>query len=141
MLSLSRVSPADAVLDWHHCWPVLAPAAKRSGKDQMLVMGGIVSGRYQLWHVKGQDAGGYILTSVGNVRGTDIRCCWIVLAAGQVDEPRLPTMRKLATSIEDMARADGCREIRVEGRNGWGRVLGWERLGKDGDDVIFRKVL
>lgn len=140
MFSLSRVGPADAVLSWHHVWPVLAPAARRSGKDQMLVMSGIVHGRYQLWHVKGQEAGGYIVTSVGNVRGTDTRCCWIVLAAGQVDEPRRAVMRRLASSFEDMARADGCREIRVEGRNGWA-VLGWERLGVDGQDVIFRKVL
>ena len=141
MLSISRVSPADAVLDWHHVWPVLAPAAIRGGKDQMLLMGGIVRGRYQLWKVRGQEAGGYVVTSVGPVRHADNRCCWIVLASGQVDHPRLPTMRRIAAEFERMAWDDACDEIRIEGRAGWGRVLGWDRLGMDGNDVIYRKAL
>jgi len=133
---MQQLSPADAFFGWDkRIWPVLSPAAKVAQQDQLLILKRIARGAYQLWRVSGEQAGGYVVTSTGKTNDTNVFCCWVVLAAGQADGIR--AMRSLMTDIETMARQAGCVEIRVEGRKGWQRVLGYEPI----EPHVYRKRL
>ncbi len=43
--------------------------------------------------------------------------------------------------IHEWAREQGCEEMRIHGRKGWSKVLGYEITGRDADTYILRKQL
>jgi hypothetical protein len=76
---------------------------------------------YQLWTPVSMDVQAAIVTTIQDVRGTaicTILCCggknmknWMSLAFGE---------------IENWARDEGCKLLKVYGRKGWARLLGFE---------------
>lgn len=116
------------VRDVPGAWPDAKPFIERglehgSGEYTVRdVFDGLVEGRFQLWL-------GYIEGKLDAVLVTEIveypqyRSCILRLVAGNIMDHWLP---HLGRSIKDWARAHGCRDMKIEGRPGWKRVLkGW----------------
>ncbi len=135
MLSIVGMEPGAVVTGWFWLWPTLQRAAVRRGEGQLSILGKIVRGQFRLWLIPGV---GVVVTRVAFIKGTGTKAMWMVMAAGRAG---VPALKRLTREFEDIAREAGCAETRIEGRAGWGRVLGYERVGENGDDVIFRKVL
>lgn len=139
---IRRVWPVGAVLGWHGLYGWLRPAISRGTETQLEILGRIVRGEYQCWALSGP-ADGVVLTSVGPTRDTGARCLWPKYASGRVNGPRAETIRAIMRIFEDMAKADGCSECRIEAvRPGWRRYFpDYADNGRNGSTIMLRKVL
>lgn len=75
----------------------------------------------QLWGL--QDGVAVVGVAVTRITG---RTCEIVGAAGSAD---YESMKKLHGDIEDWAKSIGCSRLRLMGRKGWIRLLGYTQTG------------
>ncbi len=93
------------------------------------VVSWLLSGESEAFWIKTDRANGAGVTTLGDFGSGP--CCWINYVAGDVrGGPRafVSEVRSIVDEIEVLARAAGCIEMRIGGRN-WSRVFpGWERV-------------
>jgi len=122
------IAPWDVDAMWPQAEPMLAKALARQHdlcaadiknfcKNQLM----------QLWLIPGHHA---LVTQIQDK--TLCRVCMIVLCGGKGLESKDEAM----TALEAYARAMACDELRIEGRKGWGPVLGFEPMA-----TVMRKKL
>jgi hypothetical protein len=112
-------------------WPQVAPrlrrAILRTGLSAFAdVERDVLDGRALLWLALSQSDGEIVIDAVATTRleQTDAgKVCVIVACEGRGRHRWLP----LIGGIEAYAKAEGCRSVRIFGRNGWQRVLGGYR--------------
>lgn len=134
--------PATAIADaWPVLGPLLAPAvAHDRNADLEAVKEKLLSGQCEAALVTVDGGQGVIVSEICQIDGS--KCCWASYVAGKLAvSPRqwVATMRALMGQFEDLARAAGCQEMRIGGRD-WSRILpDYQRF----DDVPnrMRKVL
>lgn len=134
--------PAAAVAEvWPVLGPLLAPAVAHDRNASLEdVKAKLVTGQCEAALVASGGAQGVIVTEICTIDA--VKVCWVSYVAGTVKaSPRqwLAIMRDGIAQIEDMARAAGCQETRIGGRD-WSRILpDYQRF----DDVPnrMRKVL
>jgi len=113
------VSPKRVCEVWPHVSPLLKAACRRTGLDAFSdIEADILVGRSLLWvawngHAIEAAAATILINSeFGKV-------CIITVCGGSNMTHWLPLIRQ----IENYARCEGCRRVRIYGRKGWLRVL------------------
>lgn len=108
-------------------WPVvsslLKPALERGGDSSLdEVMAEVDEGRAQLWIAH---------------RAEDVRMALVTQAAGDAlhlwlcGGREMPSWLGFLDTLKAAAREGGFKRLTIDGRRGWGRVLGWAK-GPDG---------
>jgi hypothetical protein len=113
-------------------WPVVAPLLEKAlarqtemGLDEVRQL--CMNQSLQLWYLPDSHA---LVTQIQN--HPRLRICMIVLCGGEGLWQRGPAME----ALEGYARAMQCQELRIQGRRGWARVLGFEPIA-----TVMRKKL
>ena len=136
--ALCVIDPEFVALHWPYYLRKLGDAIATGSKTPDEVLAAITDKRMELWFVNGA-AHGYVVTSVGMPKNSDVLTLWVVYAAGKVSggpKARTGAILALMAEFEAKARARGCERVRVESAR-WGRVLpGYTRDGN-----ILEKVL
>lgn len=122
------VQPWDVDAMWETVAPHLDKALARQGEFRAEDIRQMCAGNMmQLWYVPGTHA------LVTQVQGKPLcRTLMIVLCGGEGLEQASAVIR----TLEDYGRAMQCTEVRIQGRRGWGRLLGYESM-----ETIMRKKL
>jgi hypothetical protein len=144
MYRFERLSPDRIEAEWERIGALLQPAIAHDEKRVAVdVRRDLQSGILELYDVDLYRAKGLAVTEIG-LSTANVRCMWIVYIAGHADgQPRewLSRLRTLTSYLEGIARAEGCKEMRVEGRD-WSRVLTkYERLNERPGRNELRRVL
>jgi hypothetical protein len=113
-------------------WPTVAPMLQKAlARQQELELDDVkqlcMNQSMQLWYVPDSHA---LVTQIQN--HPRLRVCMIVLCGGEGLHQRGPVMQ----ALESYARAMQCLELRIQGRRGWARVLGFEPIA-----TLMRKKL
>lgn len=115
--SLICVDPAQVRHFWPYVEPLLRPAVENVGLSNFeLIAADILSGKDLLWIVWSGKIEGAASTSWQVVGGEKI--CVLTAGGGNMRQC-LPFLWK----IEEYAKAEGCKAVRVFGREGWLRAL------------------
>lgn len=121
-MPLTLLLPAEIASDWEHLCPLLRPAiAHDEQRQESDVYRDLMAGDMALFHV-----------AFGDMRGVAViefrdGVCWLLYVAGRLGG--WERARMVLEAFELVAKAHGCTEIRVEGRD-WSRLLrDYERLG------------
>lgn len=102
---------------WAHVHPLIGEALDRGSEyNRTDIFFGLLSGTMQLWTY--QDDG---IKAVMVTKLDDDYC--LLLACGGVDMAKWTQYLPL---VEDWAREHGCKEMRIYGRIGWAKVLGYD---------------
>lgn len=115
---LALVEPEDIL----SLWPQVAPMIDRAmrcgdlGKSSE-VKSMVINGEALLWVILDPGISAAIVTQVSIVESG--KCCHIVACGGERVLKALP----LLAHIEDYARHEGCKKMRLLGRKGWARAL------------------
>jgi hypothetical protein len=112
-------------------WPVVAPLLRKAVLKIGLsafadIERDVLAGSALLWLAVRSEASGPAIDAAASTRlqHTDAgKVCVITACAGRNMSHWLP----LISGIEDYARVEGCRCVRIFGRKGWLRVLGGYR--------------
>lgn len=125
MTAIDRLSPDRIAAEWHRIGPLLAPAIAHDDKRTVEhAFADLITGKLVAFDVEVVGAHGVVVTETAlAVNGQ--RCCWVVYIGGRISGDRrqwLGRTRMLMRYFEQLAKQDGCTEMRVEGRN-WARVL------------------
>lgn len=139
MTTVSPMDNAQMIGEWERIVSVLSPAVRRDPKRKLIdLMGLALSGAMSFWRVR-DGADGYIVTQLTRSRQTKRKTFWVIYAGGI--SGGIQTMRDLMQGFEHLARANGCHDVKFEGRD-WRKVLPdySARRGNDGR-FKFRKVL
>jgi hypothetical protein len=112
------IDPRRAAEVWPHVGPLLRRAIERAGltlfadiERDVLYGGALV---WLAWSDRIEAAAATALVK------TDAGLVCVITACGGIDRARwLP----LLAGIEDYARAEGCKSVRLVGRRGWQRAL------------------
>lgn len=131
--------PIEIEHDWEQIGALLSPAIRRDEQRQAIdVYRDLMSGDMALFQVDLPMAKGIAVVEFAD------GVCWIVYIAGKITA--LPVawrgrVRVLMSYFEGIARAHGCKEMRIEGRD-WGSIFPeWERMGERPDRNELRKAL
>lgn len=111
----------------HEIWPVIAPllrtATARTGLSSFAdIERDVLAGRALLWLAVSGEGSGLTIDAAAStsLQHTDTgKVCVITACAGANMSRWLP----LISGIENYARDEGCRSVRIFGRKGWLRVL------------------
>lgn len=119
MASLICVAP-DRVRD---IWPRVAPLLRSAVYRTKLsawddVANDIVSGNSLLWLCIEDER--ILCAGATALRKTDFGLACVIVACGGADRAKWV---HLLAKIEDYAKAEGCKSVRMFGRRGWQRVL------------------
>lgn len=82
---------------------------------------GLRESKLQLWADKTDRINAVLVTSI-----VDDYCLLLALAGKGMKE-----WLKYLRYVEQWAKAEGCKEMRIQGRKGWSRILGYEITGED----------
>jgi hypothetical protein len=142
MTRLERLSPDRIEAEWKRIGPLLAPSVAHNERPRDiywdLMSGALELFDIDLWRVKG-----VAVIEIG-LSTANVRCLWIAHIGGKIEGPKrewIARARTLASYFEGIARAEGCKELRIEGRD-WSRVLtDYERLTDRPGRNELRKVL
>jgi hypothetical protein len=115
MDKLSFYQANDIHLVWEKVKPHIERALEHSYTHTLGdIAEGLISGAMQLWTYGDFDAA--MVTDIDHDR---VRFCTIILLAGD----GFDNYKHYLDVIEQWAKDNGCKEIRVYGRKGWSRVL------------------
>ena len=113
-------------------WPdvmeyVLRGIGDRNAHTLPRVYKGLESGEYQLWTAQMNGIQAVMITSIQtdnecNAEGERVKFCLILSAGGVNMDSWLDTF---VSYMEDWAKEQGCTELRIYGRRGWARKLGY----------------
>lgn len=127
------IDPAQVGHFWPHVEPLLRPAIENVGLSNFEdIEESILIGCSLVWIAwDGEKIAAAASTTLQRI-GPDLIC--VLTACGGADRKRwLP----LIAGIEKYARAEGCKSLRIFGREGWKRVLdGYEQTA-----VVLEKAL
>jgi hypothetical protein len=131
MHRLERLSPDRIEAEWERIGALLQPAIAHDEKRMAIdVYRDLMTGALELFDLDLYRVKGVAVTEIG-LSTANLRCMWIVYIGGQVlGSPRewIGRVRTLMSYFEGIARAEGCAEMRIEGRD-WSRMLpAYERL-------------
>lgn len=122
------IPPWDVPALWPKVSPLLQKALARQTELEIDDVKQLCMNQsLQLWYVPDSHA---LATQIQN--HPRLRICMIVLCGGTGLWQRKPVME----ALEGYARAMQCQEIRIQGRRGWSRVLGFEPVA-----TVMRKKL
>lgn len=115
-------------------WPRFAHHIERfSDYLDRDVRADLIDAQLQLWGLQdGEDVAGVAVTGITG------RTCEVVGAAGAASHEE---MRRLHTEIETWARSIGCSRMRIYGRKGWVRLLGYRQTGLSATGIVAEKEL
>ena len=131
-VDLICVDPKQVGHFWPHVEPLLRPAVQNVGlSDFDDIATEILNGEALVWIAWNEKIAAAASTSLQRI-GPDLIC--VLTACGGSDmRDWLPLLGK----IEAYAKAEGCKSLRIFGREGWQRVLdGYERSA-----VVLEKAL
>jgi hypothetical protein len=139
MTTVSPMSNDQMIGEWERIVSVLSPAVIRDPKRKLIdLMGLALSGQMSFWKVQGE-ARGYIVTQLTRSRQTKRKTFWVIYAGGI--SGGLAVMRDLMQGFEHLARANGCNDMKFEGRD-WRKVLpGYAAHRSNDGRWKFRRVL
>jgi hypothetical protein len=107
-------------------WPAVAPLIQRGldeGSNYTLaeIRNGLLRADMQLWTaISGGKTVAALVTSIQN-KGNR-RWCLLLAIGGECMDEWVDAL----SSLEDWARLKGCQEMRIYGRIGWARKLGYD---------------
>ena len=128
MPAVLLIQPWDVEAMWETVAPHLSKALARQGEFGAEDVKALCrSNAMQLWYVPESHA---LVTQIQDK--PLCRVCMIVLCGGT----GLAASEAVMSEIERYARAMRCDELRIEGRRGWARVLGYEAIA-----TVMRKKL
>ena len=79
---------------------------------------GLVDGRFQLWTSQCEHVEAAVVTTIEASR----EACWLLAAGGR----NMRTWIKWLPIVEQWAKEEGCKELKIQGRPGWARAAGFE---------------
>jgi hypothetical protein len=131
-LRFDLVLPDRIAADWERLGAILGPAVAVDGERTLDgVLEGLLDGTFALF--EGREGAICGLVVVMFEEGA----CWLLYAVGRIEKPRLVNARALVAGFEELARRNGCSEMRLKGRD-WSRVLpDYERAG-EGNELMKR---
>lgn len=107
-------------------WQQLVRCAECGGSNEGELLDKLAKGHSRLWPIEGG-----CLVIDRTVDGAAL--AWLGVGKG-----RLKALAKQEGAIAAMARADGCRVLRIHGRRGWIKIFPhWEVTGHDGELVVM----
>lgn len=118
MARLLCVAPSMVPEIWPYAGPMIRRATERGGGDFDRTETEVLAGLQLLWIVS-DDGALQAAATTQLVNEGQGKACIIVACSGRQSERWLP----LIVGIEDYAKAEGCKTMRVIGRKGWERVL------------------
>lgn len=86
------------------------------------VYSGLTSGSLHIWTWEGPDLKCVLVTQLFN------KTLIMLALSGEDMDEWLETMKD---TVEACAKSAGCDKLRIQGRRGWSRLLGYEIKGKD----------
>lgn len=132
-VDLICVDPKQVGHFWPHVEPLLRPAIEKTGLSNFEdIEGAILIGCDLVWIAwNGEKIVAAASTTIQRI-GSDLIC--VLTACGGSDMKQwLPLLKK----IEAYAKAEGCKSLRIFGREGWKRILdGYEQSA-----VVLEKAL
>jgi hypothetical protein len=129
-VKLLCVPPADVQKFWKHVRRFIIEAMFRGGGEYAHVKRSVFDGIDQLWIVwDGAKIVAAAVTSLGIVN--DEKTCTIVACGGE----DFSCFGHFVKDLEQFAKAEGCRVVRINGRAGWKRAL----TGYNLQSVVLRK--
>ena len=131
-MDLICVDPKQVGHFWPHVEPLLRPAIEKTGLSNFEdIEESILIGCSLVWIAWDDKIAAAASTTLQRI-GSDLVC--VLTACGGKDmDSWLPLLGK----IEEYAKAEGCKSLRIFGREGWQRVLdGYERSA-----VVLEKAL
>ena len=132
MTQLICVDPQQVEHFWPHVEPLLRPAIEKTGLSNFEdIEESVLIGCSLVWIAWDDKIAAAASTTLQRI-GSDLVC--VLTACGGKDmDDWLPLLGK----IEDYAKAEGCKSLRIFGREGWKRVLdGYNRTA-----VVLEKAL
>lgn len=127
-VDLICVDPKEVNQVWQYAGPLIRAAIERTGLSEFAdVEKQVLSGDQLLWLAVSDHIEAAATTHLSN------NVCTLVACSGHQRERWLPLFKE----IENYAKAEGCRCIRIYGRKGWERVLDGYRV----EHVILEKVI
>ena len=85
------------------------------------IYAGLMDHRMQAWADKTDRINAVLITAI-----VDDYCLLLTLAGKGMKK-----WLKYLRYVEDWAKSEGCKEMRIHGRRGWSRLLGYDIIGKD----------
>ena len=142
MALLEPLSPDRIEADWERIGALLQPSIQHDEHRTAIdVYRDLMNGTLELFDIDIEGAKGVVVTEVG-LSMANVRCLWVCHIGGRIS-PRLWCLKVwlLMLHFEELARLDGCKEMRLEGRD-WHRIFpDWERLDERPGRNELRKVL
>lgn len=132
-MELICVDPKQVGHFWPHVEPLLRPAIEVVGLNNFEdIEEGILNGCGLVWIAwDGERIAAAASTTLQRI-GSDLVCVLTACGGRGMDQ-----WLQLLGRIEDYAKAEGCKALRIFGREGWQRVLdGYERKA-----VVLEKAL
>lgn len=124
-MKFNLVLPSQIEADWERIGATLTPAIAYDHKRQAIdVYRDLINGDMALFDIDIENAKGIAVIEFGRADDGQ-ECCWIIYIAGKIaGKPRewVGRVRALMTYFETIARANACKQMRIEGRD-WSRVF------------------
>lgn len=112
------VPPHDVKKVWGHVRPYILKAARRGSGDIFAIESEVLNGRYLLWLAwDGQIIIAAAVTSLGIINNEKV--CTIVACGGE----GWSRFGHLIEGLEQHAKDEGCKSVRINGRTGWQYLL------------------
>lgn len=132
MIDLLCVDPKDVHQIWPQARQLIKTAIEHTGLSEFSdIERDVLSGDQFLWLAISDHIEAAATTHLIKARGKPVLI--ITACSGHQRERWLPLFRQ----IENYAKAEGCRCVRIYGRKGWERVLNGYRV----EHVILEKAL
>ena len=112
----------------HKIWPhvmeyVMLGLGERNLYTLPRVYKGLENGELQLWTAQTDEIEAVIVTSIQtDTEGNEVKFCLVLSAGGTNIDSWIDSM---VLYIESWAKENGCSEMRIYGRRGWARKVGY----------------
>lgn len=115
-------------------WPRFAHHIERFSEHlQFDIRADLKDAKCQLWGLQdGERIAGVAITAIVG------RTCEVIGAAGSAS---YEDMHRLNHEIESWARSIGCTQMRIFGRKGWIRLMGYRQTGLSATGIVAEKEL
>lgn len=111
------ILPAEIASDWEDLRAVLVDAIEVDpSRQEADVFRDLMAGDMALIRVDAGDMQGFVVIEFDAPR------CLLLYAAGSIGNLWHGTFRPILAGLEELARRNGCTEMRIEGRD-WSRLL------------------